>query len=101
MEVIDAVDEAIAAVKQYKDRKPEEDYSPPEVDLHRESTVPLSVWFNFESHVRGHVDIKGSQINPKHLTKGTFSSTDSEEIRSLHQIHVHILYTLTLELPYA
>ena len=28
VEVIDAVDEAIAAIKQYKDREPEEDYSP-------------------------------------------------------------------------
>ena len=69
-EVIDAVDEAIAAVKKYKDRKQEEDYSPSEVDLHRESTVPLSVWFHFESRVRDHVDIKGSQMKPKHLTKG-------------------------------
>ena len=42
VETIDAVDEAIAAIKEYKDRVPEEDYSPPEVDLHRESTVPLS-----------------------------------------------------------
>ena len=82
MEVIDAVDKAIAAVKKYKDRKPEEDYSPPEVDLHRESTVPLSVWFDFESHVCDLVDIKGSQMNSKNLTMGTFSSTDSEEIRS-------------------
>ena len=81
-ETINVVDEAIAAIKEYKDRVPEEDYSPPEVDLHRESTVPLSVWFDFESPVRDPVDIKGSQMNPKHLTKGTVSSTDSEEIRS-------------------
>ena len=74
VEVIDAVDEAIAVVKEYKDRKPEEDYSPPEVDLYRESTVPISVWFNFESPVRNPVDIKGSQMNPRHLTKGTISS---------------------------
>ena len=59
VEVIDAVDEAIAAVKQYKGRKLEEDYSPHEVDLHRESTIQLSVWFNFEFHVRDPIDIKG------------------------------------------
>ena len=82
VETIDAVDEAIAAMKEYKDRKPEEDYSPPEVDLHRESVVPLSVWFDLESPARDHVDIKGSQMNPKHLTKGTISSTNSEEIKS-------------------
>ena len=75
-EVVDVVDEAIAAVKSYKDR----DYSPPEVDLHRESAVPTSVWFNFDSPVRDPVDIKGSQMNPRHLTKGNISSTDSEEI---------------------
>ena len=75
-ETIDAVDEAIAAIKKYKDRVPEEDYSHPEVDLDRESIVILSVWFDLESHVRDPVDIKGSQMNPKHLTKGTTSSTD-------------------------
>ena len=68
VEVINAVDEAIAVVKRHKDREPEVDYSPPEVDLHRESTVPLSVWFDFESHVRNPVDIKGSQMNHEHLT---------------------------------
>ena len=81
VEVIDELDEAIAAIKEYKNREHEVDYSPPEVDLHRESTVPLSVWFNFESLVLDPVDIKGSQMNPKHLTKGNMSSTDSEEIK--------------------
>ena len=71
-----------AAIKEYKDRKPEGDYSPPEVDLHRESIVPLPVWFDFESPVRDPVDIKGSQMNPRHLTKGNISSTNSEEIKS-------------------
>ena len=52
------------------------------MDLHRESTVPFSVWFDLESLVRDPVDIKGGQMNPKHLTRGTISSTDSEEIRS-------------------
>ena len=90
-EVIDVVDEAIAAVKSYKDRKPEEDYSPPEVNLHRDSIVPISVWFNFESPVHDPVDIKGSQMNPRHLTKGTISSTDSEEIIS-PKTNTHFVY---------
>ena len=100
-ETIDVVDEAIAAIKEYKDRVPEEEYSPPEVDLHRESVVPLSVWFDLESHVRDHVDIKGSQMNPKHLTKGTISSTDSEEIKSPSPKPGTHMYTLSLELRYA
>ena len=73
------------------------------MDLHRESTVPLSVWFDLESPVRDPVDIKGSQINPKHLTKGTISSTDSEEIRSpspkpgTHFVYPHPRATVFIE----
>ena len=61
------------------------------MDLHRESTFPISVWFNFEFPVRNPVDIKGSQMNLRHLTKGTISSTDSEEISS-PKTNTHFVY---------